>query len=50
MSDGSEQVADFYQEGSGKFYMDKRNTGSSTIEKTVSITEETFYTIKDLIK
>ena len=48
LTDGGERTADFYQEGSGKYYMDMRNS-NSTVEKTVSITEETFNTIKDLL-
>ena len=50
MTDGSEQTADFYQEGSGKYYMDKGYKGYSTVEKTVGITEEDFNTIKGLLK
>lgn len=49
MTDGSEQSADFYQAGSGNYYMDKRNKGHSTVEKTVSITEEDFNNIKGLL-
>ena len=49
MTDGTEQAADFYQAGSGNYYMDKRNKGHFTVEKTVSITEEDFNTIKGLL-
>ena len=49
MTDGTEQIADFYQEDSGKYYMDKKYNKGLSVEKTVSISEEDFNTIKDIL-